>query len=58
MTTTELLEKFITGIIEDAICEGAHEWDAFAVPVTREPAEKAMRRIMVLVTAAQDGVMP
>jgi hypothetical protein len=39
-------DQVIVDAIEDAICEGAREWDAHAVPETKKTAEKAYARIV------------
>jgi hypothetical protein len=42
------LDKRAIEAIEDAIYEGAREWDAWAVPATQEPAKKAWAKIKEL----------
>ena len=44
-------DEAIIEAIEDAICEGARDWDAYAAPATREPAMKAWAKIKELLRA-------
>lgn len=38
-------DKAILEIIADAICDGANEWDAYAIPETKETSMRALLRI-------------
>jgi hypothetical protein len=46
----EITDHAILKIIEDAIWEGAREWDAYAIPASKEPAEKALQKIKELLS--------
>lgn len=49
---TDERDAAILAIIEDAISEGAWEWDAYAMPATKEPAARALARIREVLSDA------
>lgn len=46
-------DKAILEIIADAICDGAREWDAYAVPETKETAMRALLQIKDVLSGAR-----